>query len=122
MAPYDQYVSALRNFENKAGQLTQRHLSYEEQGRALLTWAYPVFDVVLKLVYPVQQVWVRVDVIVRQAVRMANWGLTDAINMQPAGTGGIRIILPSSPASAVQMVYGMDAEPGLLGGAAAEVI
>jgi len=82
MAPYDQYAPALRTFEVKAGQLAQLQLSDEEKGRALLTWAYPVFDVVEKLVYQVQQVRVRVDMIARQALRMANWGLTDAINMR----------------------------------------
>mmetsp|Transcript_10616 Transcript_10616/g.18825 ORF Transcript_10616/g.18825 Transcript_10616/m.18825 type:complete len:209 (-) Transcript_10616:44-670(-) len=95
MAPYDQYASAVRKCETRAGQLAQLPLSDAEKGRALPTWTYPVFDVVAKLVYPVQQVRVRVDVIAQQALGMANWGLTDAINMQPVGKGGIRIILPS---------------------------
>jgi len=52
----------------------------------LLTWAYPVVDVVANPVCPVQQVRVRVDVTAQQALRIANWGLTDAINQYRSRT------------------------------------
>ena len=43
----------------------------KEKVAALITWAYTVFGVVGKLVYPVQQVRMRVDSIARQSPRMA---------------------------------------------------
>ena len=95
MTPYNQYAATLRKFETKAQQLGTLPLTDKEKVAALNTWAYPVFDVVGKLVYPVQQVRTRVDSIARQSLRMANWSMTDAINMQPEDKGGIGVVLPS---------------------------
>ena len=79
----------------KAQQLGTLPLTDTEKVAALTTWAYPVFDVVDKLVYPVQQVRTRVDSIAQHSLKMANWSMTDAINMQPEDKGGIGMILPS---------------------------
>ena len=72
MTPYNQYAATLRKFETKAQQLGTLPLTDKEKVAALNTWAYPVFDVVGKLVYPMQQVHTRVDSTARQSLRMAN--------------------------------------------------
>ena len=95
MAPYDQYSAALQQFKTKTRQLGTLPLSGIEKVKALITWAYPVFDVVAKLVYPVQQVRTRMDEIARQSLQMANWSMTDSINVQLESKGGIGTILPS---------------------------
>ena len=73
----------------KTQQLGTLPLSDKEKVAALTTWAYPVFDIVGKLVHPMQHVRTRVDNIARQALRMANCSMADAINMQPEDKGGI---------------------------------
>ena len=54
MAPYDPYAAGLRAFKTKAQQLGTLTLSDKEKVAALIAWAYPVFEAVGKLVYPLQ--------------------------------------------------------------------
>ena len=94
--PQDQYATALRKLRNKASHLRILPLSDKDKVKALVTWAYPVFDVVAQLVYPPEGVRREADDIVRKTLGVQNWSMTDSIVMQPAEEGGIDMIFPST--------------------------
>ena len=62
----------------------------------LVTWAYPVFDVVAEQVYPPEGVRKEADDMARKVLGIQNWSMTEAIAMQPREEGGIGMILPST--------------------------
>ena len=89
--PTDQYATALRKLAART-----LPLSDIEKAKALITWAYPVFDVVAQQVYPPEGVRKEADDMARKVLGIQNWSMTEAIAMQPEEEGGIGMILPST--------------------------
>ena len=93
--PAEQYAGPMRKYELKCQQLGMLPLTLEEKAQALATWAYPVFDVVGRMVYPTDKICSRVDDVARKAMGAKSYGLTAAHLQQPTGKGGVGLILPS---------------------------
>ena len=55
-----QYAGPMRTYETKCLQLVMLPRTLEEEAKALVTWAYPVFNVVGTMVYLTQKVCSRV--------------------------------------------------------------
>ena len=85
----------MRKFKLKCQKLEMLPLMLEEKAQALVTWVYPVFDVVGGKAYPTEKICSRVDGIARKAIGAKLYGLTAAHLQQPAAKGGVGFIFPS---------------------------
>ena len=56
MGPVEQYTGPMRKYKLKCQQLEMLPLTLEEKAQALATWAYPVFDVVGRMAYPMDKI------------------------------------------------------------------
>ena len=95
MGPTEQYAGPMQKCEMQCLQLAMPPPTLERKAQALVTWAYPVFDVVGRMVHPTEKICSRVDEMARKAISAKSYGFTAAHLQQRKAKGGIGFALTS---------------------------